>query len=770
MQRGHVSLTQEVVAGGTHVCMMDLGLKLLPLDHEDHGTQRCRLGPKAMSHLGAKIGFPILISLPSGSCLCTTWPRKDLSDGFLQIDTMCSTLPNSTLDCTSSGVCLSSLKVLNPIKLKKVTVKVVLRNLEVKLAISPAMLHDVVRDVLRNVYVLPGYVVKMTNDCPVGIVDIIDMDPVTDGAGLITAKTSVNIKETITLEWYKHTVDNAPQYKIAGMDEVFVSLCEIIKFPFQYQNTLTKLGLTCPKGLLLVGPPGVGKTLLVKAVASQVGAYLISLNGPAIHGSRPGESEENLRKHFERARDISRGGPCILFIDEIESLCPKRGSSSNAPENRIVAQLLTLMDGIHSDNKMVIVAASNRPDAIDSALRRPGRFDREVIIGTPTLGQRRAILEVLISSMPVSSDVDVGVLADMTVGYVGADLTALCREAAMQAVFQVHQDNSDNQVTRTHFYEAIKKIRPSTARSAIGQVEFKPIHWEQIGGLEDVKRLLKQCIEWPMKYPEAFLRMGLTLPKGVLLYGPPGCAKTTLVKALATSCHCAFFSVSGADLFSPYVGDSEKTLAQLFRQARASTPAIVFLDEIDAIVGCRSEGKTGSGVQERILSVLLNELDGVGLKTTERRGKQKLLEGSDNNCHNEPVEFQEVINKSVMIVAATNRPDVLDDALLRPGRLDKLLYIPPPDEKARLCILKICTNNMPLHHDVCLESLAADTTFYSGADLHNLCKEAALVALQESELQATCVKQEHFQKALASVPPSLKARDLLSYKKLQGYT
>ncbi|KAM4749006.1 ATPase family gene 2 protein homolog B [Rhinophrynus dorsalis] len=747
---------------------MDVELKLLPSNSEDQGTQRCRLGPNAMLLLGAKIGSPLLISLPNGSCLSTAWPRRDLCDGFLQIDVICCSLHKPITEFKGSTIYLSQLKSLLSLKLRKVTVKVVLKSLEVKQSTSGPTLHEIVRDLLRNIYVLSGYVVSVPGNSLVVNIEILDLDPLTDNAGLITAKTSIHVKEVITLEWYKHSLQDVPQCLVAGMDDICASLREIINLPLCYPETISKLGLTCPKGVLLVGPPGVGKTLLVKSVAREVGAYLISLSGPSIQGSRPGESEENLRHVFEKAREVSCGGPCLLFIDEIDSLCPKRGNSNNAPENRIVAQLLTLMDGIHCDNKMVIVAASNRPDAIDPALRRPGRFDREVIIGTPTLKQRRAILSVLTSNMPISADVDVSDLAGMTVGYVGADLTALCRDAAMQAVLQDHLDCQHNLVSRAHFYDAFKKICPTSVRSSVGQVEFKPVYWEQIGGLEDIKLLLKQSIEWPMKYPDAFIRMGLTLPKGVLLYGPPGCAKTTLVKAVATSCHCSFLSVSGADLFSPYVGDSEKTLAQVFRQARASTPAIVFLDEIDAIVGSRSEGRTGSGVQERVLSVLLNELDGVGLKSTERRGNSVLLEDTQDHC-DEKLEFQEVVNKAVMIVAATNRPDTLDDALLRPGRLDKLLYIPPPDEKARLSILQVCTASIPLHNDVCLERLAADTHLYSGADLQNLCKEAALVALHENGLQATSVKQEHFQKALASVKPSLNGRDLAAYKKLCGH-
>lgn len=317
------------------------------------------------------------------------------------------------------------------------------------------------------------------------------------------------------------------------------------------------------------------------------------------------------------------------------------------------------------------------------------------------------------------------------------------------------------------FFEAFKKIQPSSFRSVVGLMDIKPVGWEQIGGLEDVKLKLKQSIEWPLKFPQEFVRMGLTQPKGVLLYGPPGCAKTTLVRALATSCRCSFVSVSGADLFSPFVGDSEKVLSQVFRQARANTPAIVFLDEIDSILGSRSISKTGCSVQERVLSVLLNELDGIGLKTIERRGGPSDQQGKYKELKkNEESEFQEVFNRNVMIVAATNRPDVLDDALLRPGRLDKIIYIPPPDEKGRLSILKVCTRNMPLELDVSLENLAAETCFFSGADLGNLCREAALLALQENGLEATTVKQEHFLTSLKTVKPSLSHKDLTSYKNL----
>ncbi|XP_074956541.1 ATPase family gene 2 protein homolog B isoform X2 [Phalacrocorax aristotelis] len=734
-------------------------LKLLLADPGDEGTQRCRLGPVTLSLLGVRIGAPLRISLPTGCCLCTAWPRHDLADGYLQVDLSCRTAGVSASDLKGLMLGVGQLQLLAYRRLKKATVKVVLESSALKKSTPSAVLQEVIRELLRNVYVSLHYVVTVPPNLksPVVHIEILSVDPLTDEAGLITPQTSIKIKEVVTFEWYRHLSEDTVKMSIAGLDDAGKSLKEVVDLPFRFPKTFKKLGLSVPNGVLLIGPPGVGKSLLVTVVAKEVGAYLFCISGPALYGSRPGESEENLRRVFEKGREMSHEGPTILFIDEVDSLCPKRGSSNSAPEYRVVAQLLTLLDGVGSEGKMVVMAATNRPDALDPALRRPGRFDREVIIGTPTLTQRRSILQLLTSSMPISTDIDLVKLAEMTTGYVGADLTALCREAAMQAVFHRSLDSTEMVINIADFQEAFKKIQPSSFRSAIGLTECKPVTWEEIGGLEDVKLKLKQSIEWPMKYPQAFARMGLSHPKGILLYGPSGCAKTTLVKAVATSCHCSFLSVSGADLFSPYVGDSEKILSQVFHQARASTPAIIFLDEIDSILGSRSHCKTGHGVSERVLSVLLNELDGIGLKVTERRGSKLQLEGQcqEQSDKERKLEFQETLDKDFIVVAATNRPDMLDDALLRPGRLDK----------GRLSILKICTERIPLDTDVSLQDVAVLTDLFSGADVENLCKEAALLALQENGLEATTVKHEHFVKSLRTVKPSLNIKDLEFYEK-----
>ncbi|XP_041848056.1 spermatogenesis-associated protein 5-like protein 1 isoform X2 [Melanotaenia boesemani] len=679
-------------------------LKLLLVDASDQGSQRCRLGPGLMATMGLRLGSPLLVSVPGGSCLCTAWPRPDLAEGFLQMDLKCFTPSLISQLPTHLDLDPGQLTPVTCPKVKGVKVTVVVQSIYFKKHTPPSLVHELVKDMLKGVYVHKGFVINLEDfDMEIKYVVIDGINPDSISAGFITSKTGMEIAGIQTVRHYTSQLQDQHSVQLGGLEEVV--------------------------------------------------------------GSRPGESEEMLRAVFERARSSAEEGPCVLFLDELDSLFPRRTGSS-APENRLVAQLLTLMDGMNQSDRFLIVGATNRPDSLDSALRRPGRFDREVIIGAPTMQQRKAILSVLCERMPVCPTVDMAELARRTTGYVGADLSALCREAAMHAIRENTKGSGEQVVNLKHFQEALKLVRPSCLRSSLGKTELSPVLWDHIGGLDEIKIKLQQSIEWPMRYPEAFVRLGLCRPRGVLLYGPPGCAKTTLVKAAATSSHCTFLSVSGADLYSPFVGDSEKALTQLFRQARACAPCILFLDEIDSLIGSRSNSQTPNSVQTRLLSVLLNEMDGIGLKTLERRGPEKILlaEGVQEGHAQEELDCQEVCNKDVMVVAATNRPDCLDSALLRPGRLDHIIYVPPPDQQARLAILKVCTKSMPIGVDVCLEELAANTELYSGADLENLCKEAALLALLDENMEASAIERTHFLRSLSKMSPSLTAQQIHTYQ------
>ncbi len=529
---------------------------------------------------------------------------------------------------------------------------------------------------------------------------------------------------------------------IGGLKHVIDRIREIVELPLKHPELFYHLGIEPPKGVLLYGPPGVGKTLLAKAVANEAGATFLSINGPEIMGKYYGESEERLREVFRQAKEKA---PSIIFIDELDAIAPRRAEVSGEVERRIVAQLLALMDGLESRGQVIVIGATNRIDAIDPALRRPGRFDREIEIGPPDKEGRKEILKIHTRNMPLADDVNLDELAEMTYGFVGADLAALCKEAAMHALRRVIPKLDKKmkeipasvieklKVTREDFLEAFKNIQPSALREVL--VEVPRVKWEDIGGLEDVKRKLKEAIELPLKHPEVYKAMGIRPPKGILLYGPPGCGKTLLAKAVATESQANFISVKGPEILSKWVGESEKAIRVVFRKARQTAPCVIFFDEIDAIAPKRGSYAGESGVLERIVNQLLTELDGIS------------------------------VLKQVVVIAATNRPDIIDPALLRPGRFDRILFVPPPDRDSRISILKIYTKNMPLADDVDFEELADMLEGYSGADIEALCREAAMIALGD-DFKPKPVKQEHFIKATEIVRPSITKDVVKQYEKI----
>ena len=526
---------------------------------------------------------------------------------------------------------------------------------------------------------------------------------------------------------------------IGDLEDAKQKIRELVELPLRHPELFKHLGIEPPKGILLIGPPGTGKTLLAKAVANEANAYFVAINGPEIMSKYYGESEARLREIFEEAK---KNAPAIIFIDEIDAIAPKREEVTGEVEKRVVAQLLTLMDGLQERGQVVVIGATNRPDAIDPALRRPGRFDREIWINPPDFKGRYEILLIHTRNMPLAPDVDLRKLAEVTHGFSGADLAALAREAAMSALRRAIQSglidlNQSSippetfekiKVTMADFINALREIIPSALREI--HIEVPRVRWEDVGGLENVKQELREAVEWPLKYPEKFKKFGLRPPKGILLFGPPGTGKTLLAKAVATESGANFIAVRGPEIFSKWVGESEKMVREIFRKARMAAPAVIFIDEIDALATARGFGGD-SLVSERVVAQLLAEMDGV-----------KALE-------------------NVVVIAATNRPDLVDPALLRPGRFDRIIYVPPPDFRARLEILLIHTKATPLAKDVDLEELARRTEGYSGADLELLVREATFLALRE-DINAKEVSMRHFEEALKKVRPSV-TPDMLKF-------
>ncbi|MEM3700506.1 MAG: CDC48 family AAA ATPase [Candidatus Bathyarchaeia archaeon] len=518
---------------------------------------------------------------------------------------------------------------------------------------------------------------------------------------------------------------------IGGLQEEIQRVREMVELPLRHPELFQRLGIEPPKGVLLHGPPGCGKTLLARAVANESEANFFSINGPEIMSKFYGESEARLREIFQQAQ---QNAPSIIFIDELDAIAPKREEVTGEVERRVVAQLLALMDGLSGRGNVIVIGATNRPGALDPALRRPGRFDREIEIGVPDKRGRYEILQIHTRGMPLAEDVDLKKLSEITHGYTGADLAALCRETAMKALRRyLPQINLEEErippsvlekmeVKMEDFINAYKEVTPTAMREVY--IEVPTIHWDDIGGLEEVKQELKEAVEWPLKNPEIFKRLGIKPPKGILLYGPPGCGKTLLARAVATESEANFITIKGPEVFSKWVGESEKAIREVFRKARMAAPAVIFFDEMDSLVPRRGLGFADSGVTERVISQLLTEMDGI------------------------------LTLEDVVVIAATNRPDIIDPAVLRPGRFDRLIYVPEPDEKTRLQIFKIHTRNMPLSKDVNLEQLAAITKNYSGADIEALCREAAMHALRR-DVNAKEVTLADFQEAMKKIGPSI---------------
>ncbi|NOR47509.1 MAG: CDC48 family AAA ATPase [Methanosarcinaceae archaeon] len=568
----------------------------------------------------------------------------------------------------------------------------------------------------------------------------IETDP-EEGILIINEMTEIELRQK-PVRGYESAARGITYEDIGGLGDEIQRVREMIELPLKHPEIFQRLNIEPPKGIILYGPPGTGKTLIAKAVANESGANFLYIAGPEIMGKYYGESEERIRKLFEEAAEDA---PSIIFIDEIDSIAPKRENVTGEVERRVVAQLLTMLDGLVERGQVVVIGATNRIDAIDPALRRPGRFDREIEIGVPDNTDRLEILQIHTRGMPLGEEVDLEYLSNHTQGFVGADLLSLVQEAAMRSLrrflpdFDLDEDIPQEKleeiiVSAVDFESALREIDPSAMREVL--VEIPSVDWTDVGGLENVKQEIVEAVEWPIKRPEKFVEMGIKPPKGILLFGPPGTGKTLVAQAVANESNANFISIKGPQMLSKWVGESEKAIRETFKKARQVSPCIIFFDEIDSIAPMRSATSEDGKVSERVVNQLLTELDGL-----------------------EPL-------KEIVVIAATNRPDIIDPALLRSGRFDRLVLVGPPVRQGRIKIFKIHTKGIPLADDVNIETLADMTEGYVGADVESVCREAVMLALR-SDFETNIITMAHFEEALKKVRPTISENMVEYYEKMQ---
>lgn len=722
-----------------------ISLKVAEAEQRDIGRKIARIDPDVIERLNITSGDALELSSLGKKTTVLSWPARsnDRGKGLIRVD-------GYTRNRLDVGIN-------DHIEVKKVESK------DAKsITFAPT---EPLRIVGAEEYLaeyLNGQLMTKGDTIPLNVmgqrVDLVVISTNPSGPVIVNDSTKITVSEESAKAVQVSKEGGVPSITyedIGGLGDAVGRVREMIELPLRHPELFKRLGVEAPKGVLLHGPPGTGKTLLAKAVANETNTSFYTIGGPEIMSKYYGESEEKLRSIFEQAE---KNAPSIIFIDEIDSIAPKREEVSGEVERRIVAQLLSLMDGMSSRGKVVVIGATNRVNAIDPALRRPGRFDREIEIGVPDRNGRLEILQVHTRGMPLAKDVNLEKIADISHGFVGADLQSLSKEAGMRALRKIlpEIDLSSQSipvetlrkiiVTMQDFMDVVKEMEPSAMREVF--VEVPDVKWEDIGGLSSIKQELQEAVEWPLKYQGVFAYADAMPPKGILLYGPPGTGKTLMAKAAANESEANFISIKGPELLSKWVGESEKGVREVFRKARQAAPCIIFFDEVDAIAPRRGGGMgADSHVTERLISQLLTELDGLEILT------------------------------NVVVIAATNRPDIVDPALLRPGRFDRLLYVPPPDKNSRMQIIKIHTKKKPLAEDINMDDLVGHTEGYTGADIASLASAAVMLALREhvakykdpkeadSHQQELKIHMKHFEDAMKKIRP-LSVQELDMYRQI----